>query len=46
MQLVDHNDSEVMGKTFVDLVKSLLTGAVPAVVTDLPGGTEGTRSKF
>lgn len=46
MQLVDHNDSVVMGNIFVDLVKPLLTGAMPAVVTDLPGGTEGTRSKF
>lgn len=46
VQLVDHNDCAVMGNMFVDLTKSLLTSAMPAVVTDLPGGTKSNRSKF
>lgn len=46
MQLVDHNDSAVKGNMFVDLAKTLLASAMPAVVTDLPGGTKGSRSKF
>jgi len=46
MQLAHHNDSAVTGNMFVDLAKSLLTSAMPAVVTDLPGGTKGSRSTF
>lgn len=46
VQLVDHNDSAVMGNMFVGLAKSLLTSSMPAVVTDLPSGTKGSRSKF
>lgn len=46
MQLVDHNDCAVMGNMFVDLTKSLLTSGMSVVVTDLPGGTKSSRSKF
>lgn len=46
MQLVDHNSSSVMGNAFVDRDKSLMTSAMPAIVTDLPGGTKGSLSKF
>lgn len=46
MQLVDNNDSAARDITSVDLTKPLLTSAVPTVVTDVPGRTKGSRSKF